>query len=119
MSWSIAQAKQQFSEVVRLAAEEPQAIYNRATPVAVIVGTQEYEAFKQWQATQGGNPLLQSLNRLRDALHQSGSDDLGLEARPRENRPNDFEQMLDEEYGAAPAPVTPPVTKKGRTRGTR
>ncbi|RZI96934.1 MAG: type II toxin-antitoxin system prevent-host-death family antitoxin [Variovorax sp.] len=119
MSWSIAQAKQQFSEVVRLAAEEPQAIYNRATPVAMIVGTQDYEAFKQWQATQGGNPLLQSMNRLRDALAEAASDGLALEPHLPENRPNAFEQMLDEEYGLAPAPVVASPTRKGRTRGTR
>ena len=37
MTWNIASAKQQFSEVVRLTAQEPQAIYNRDKPVAVMV----------------------------------------------------------------------------------
>lgn len=50
MTWNIASAKQQFSEVVRLTAEEPQAIYNRDKPVAVLISAQEYEEFKAWQA---------------------------------------------------------------------
>jgi prevent-host-death family protein len=118
MNWSIAQAKQQFSEVVRLAAEEPQAIYNRATPVAMIVGTQDYEAFKQWKAGRGGHPLFESLTRLRDALGAAGLDGLDLEPRLPENRPNVFEQMLNEEYGPASVPATP-EKKKARARSPR
>lgn len=120
MNWSIAQAKQQFSEVVRLAAEEPQAIYNRATPVAMIVGTHDYEAFRQWQVSQGVNPLVDSLARLREALGVAGLDRIDIEPRPTENRPNAFEQMLDDEYGPAPQPgVSGKKKEKARARGTR
>ena len=49
MTWNIASAKQQFSEVVRLTAEEPQAIYNRDKPVAVLISAEEFEEFKQWR----------------------------------------------------------------------
>ena len=47
MTWNIASAKQQFSEVVRLTAEEPQAIYNRDKPVAVMISVEEFEEFKR------------------------------------------------------------------------
>ena len=117
MEWNIAQAKQQFSEVVRLAAEEPQAIYNRARPVAVVVSTEEFDAFQQWKATQSGNAVLESLARLRSELNAAGFDGLETEPRPLESRPNTFDQMLDEEYG--PAPVLPAASRKARTRGTR
>ena len=52
MSWNIAQAKQQVSEVVRLSAREPQAIYNRDKPVAVLINADEFEAFRRWRAGQ-------------------------------------------------------------------
>lgn len=117
MEWNIAQAKQQFSEVVRLAAQEPQAIYNRARPVAVVVSTEEFDAFQQWKATQSGNAVLESLARLRAELNAAGFDGLETEPRPLANRPNAFEQMLDEEYG--PAPLLPAAPGKARARGTR
>jgi hypothetical protein len=37
MSWKIAQAKQQLSQLIRLSARESQAIYNREQRVAVLV----------------------------------------------------------------------------------
>ncbi len=37
MSCNIAQAKKHFFEVVRLSAQEPQAIHNRETAVATVI----------------------------------------------------------------------------------
>ena len=37
MSWSIAQAKQRFSELLRQAAEAPQLIFNRERMVAAVI----------------------------------------------------------------------------------
>lgn len=118
MQWSIAQAKQQFSEVVRLAAEEPQAIYNRNTPVAMLVGTDEFEKFRQWKALEAANPLVDSLAHLRAGLVAAGLDGIEIEPRSTQGRPNSFEQMLDEEYGPAPAPASAPA-RKARARGAR
>ncbi len=120
MDWTIAQAKQRFSEVVKAAAEEPQAIYNRATPVAVVLNTAEFEQFRQWKSRQGSNPLLASLVQLRAALGVGGFDGIEIEARPLEGRPNSFEQMLDEEHAVKPPSAQAAVsTRKSGARGTR
>ena len=48
MDWNIGNAKQQFSEVVRLAVNEPQAIYKRDKAVAVVISAEEFEAYREW-----------------------------------------------------------------------
>jgi prevent-host-death family protein len=87
MNWNIASAKQQFSEVVRLSAHEPQAIYNRDTPVAVIVSAEEFEAFRRWRVERGRPSLVEQFERLRAALIEDGFED-GIEVPPRTTRPN-------------------------------
>jgi PHD/YefM family antitoxin component YafN of YafNO toxin-antitoxin module len=42
MICNIAQVKQQLSEVVRLSAQEPQAIYNREKTVAMLISAADY-----------------------------------------------------------------------------
>ncbi len=65
MAWNIAQAKQQFSELVRMSVEEPQAIYNRDRAVATVVSAQEYEEFVQWRQTMRRVSLLDQFERGR------------------------------------------------------
>ena len=89
MTWSIASAKQRFSEVVRLTAEEPQAIYNRDKPVAVMVSADEYEEFKQWKAERQRPTLTQLFDEIRAILSAEGED--GIEIPPRTDRPNPFD----------------------------
>lgn len=89
MTWSIANAKQQFSEVVRLTAEEPQAIYNRDKPVAVMVSADEYEEFKQWKAERQRPTLTQLFDEIRAILAAEGED--GIQIPPRTDRPNPFD----------------------------
>ena len=72
MTWNIASAKQQFSEVVRLTAEEPQAIYNRDKPVAVLMSAQEYEEFKAWQAQKKRPTLAEQFDEIRALLAAPG-----------------------------------------------
>ena len=84
MTWNIASAKQQFSEVVRLTAEEPQAIYNRDKPVAVVVSAKEFDEFKQWKAQQAKPSLLELFANMRAALVEEGFD--GLDLPPRTTR---------------------------------
>ncbi len=87
MDWNIATAKQQFSEVVRLTVEEPQAIYNRDKPVAVMVSAQEFEEFRKWRADRQRPSLVEQFDRLRAALIADGFED-GIEISPRTDRPN-------------------------------
>ena len=90
MTWSIANAKQQFSEVVRLTAEEPQAIYNRDKPVAVVISAAEFEAFKRWRAERDKPSLVELFDEIRAALVAEGFED-GIEVPPRRNRPSPFD----------------------------
>lgn len=50
MAWKVAEAKQRLSEVLRSAAREPQTIYSRSRPVAVVVAGETFEEFRVWQA---------------------------------------------------------------------
>lgn len=52
MKWQIAQAKQEFSQLVRAALEEPQFIFNRDRLVAALVDAEEYQAFRRWKEQQ-------------------------------------------------------------------
>ena len=105
MTWNIAQAKQQFSEVVRLSAQEPQAIYNRDKPVAVLINTDDFEAFRQWRAGQHEPTLAAQFAEFRLALQQAGVEALQIPARADVQRPNAFVQMLEaEQLTKSPAP---------------
>ena len=106
MTWNIAQAKQQFSEVVRLSAQEPQAIYNRDKPVAVLINADDFEAFRQWRAGQHEPTLAAQFAEFRLALQQAGVEALQIPARADVQRPNAFLQMLESEQLPKP-PANP------------
>lgn len=89
MTWSIANAKQQFSEVVRLTAKEPQAIYNRDKPVAVMISASEYEEFKRWQQEQRQPTMAALFDEIRAILAAEGED--GIEVPLRMDRPSPFD----------------------------
>jgi prevent-host-death family protein len=93
MTWNIASAKQQFSEVVRLTAQEPQAIYNRDKPVAVLVSAEEFEAFSQWKAERDRPKLLDLFAEIREILAAEGED--GIEIPPRTTR---YNPMVDDPH---------------------
>ncbi len=101
MTWNIAQAKQQFSEVVRLTAQEPQAIYNRDKPVAVLVNPDEFAEFDQWRARQRESSLIDQFSEGRAALAAAGVSEMVLTDRHATERPNAFVQMLADEAAHA------------------
>jgi prevent-host-death family protein len=94
VSWNIAQAKQQFSEVVRLSAMEPQTIYNRETAVAAVISAEEYAQFQQWRLSTQEPTLTQQFDELRDALLEAGFDELPTVQRKSIERPNAFLEAL-------------------------
>jgi hypothetical protein len=49
VSWKIGAAKQQFSELLRRAAETPQAIHNRDRLVATVLGPDDSKLFIEWR----------------------------------------------------------------------
>jgi prevent-host-death family protein len=112
MTWNIAQAKQQFSEVVRLSAQEPQAIYNREKPVAALVNALEYEQFQQWRAQQQIPSLIAEFEELRNALHEAEINEIAQPDRRIIERANAFDQMLREE-------LSMPSPRPRVSRGTR
>jgi prevent-host-death family protein len=90
MTWNIASAKQQFSEVVRLTAQAPQSIYNRDKPVAVLISAQDYADFQRWQAERNRPTLAQQFDEVRALLAAEGAD--GIELPPRTTRPNPMDE---------------------------
>ena len=87
MDWNIAQAKQQFSELVRQSADAPQPIYRRDVAVAALVSAAEYEEFKGWRAAQQVPPLGAQFDELRAALDEAGLAGLRLPPRQGAERP--------------------------------
>ena len=97
MPWNIAQAKQHFSEVVKQAAEEPQLIYNRNQPVAVVIDAKEFARFEEWKkAQEKPRTLAEDFDELR-ALAAGDPDPLPDPNRWGSGRPNAFLEMLEEE----------------------
>lgn len=64
--WKIGEAKQRFSEVIRLARRAPQRIHHREHFVAAVIGAAEYAAFERWRERQPTPSLEQSFSELRD-----------------------------------------------------
>jgi hypothetical protein len=85
VQWKVAQAKQRLSEVLRQAAREPQEILNREELVAVVLGTKDLKAFREWQREQGSQSLAEAL---KVAQRISAEDGYELQLPPRQDREN-------------------------------
>ena len=71
MAWKVAEAKQRLSEVLRSAAREPQTIYSRSRPVAVVVAGETFEEFKLWQAERKARTVGAAFAELRSLTEGS------------------------------------------------
>ena len=91
MRWSIVNARQQFADLVRAAAEEPQPVYNRERMVAVVVDPASFEEFQAWQRQRGGS-IADSFAELHAIFAEVGWD---LELPERRTRPNPLAGTLD------------------------
>lgn len=87
MNWSVAEAKEQLSEVLRRAATRPQTITKRARDIAVVVDVQEFREFQQWKNAGGKKTVAQAFEDLRRI---SGAGGPALLAPPRRNRRTAF-----------------------------
>ena len=83
MKWSVAEAKQRLSELLRTVAKEPQTIMNRSRPVAVVVGPESFEEFKAWGAARRARTLAEAFDELRSL---AASADYVLTLPKRRNR---------------------------------
>ncbi|HRB12365.1 MAG TPA: type II toxin-antitoxin system prevent-host-death family antitoxin [Vicinamibacteria bacterium] len=65
MNWSVADAKQQLSEVLRRAATRPQTITKRARDIAVVIDVQEFREFQQWKSAGRKKTVAEAFEDLR------------------------------------------------------
>ncbi len=96
MTWRIAAAKQQFSEVLRQAASEPQLILNRNQAVAAVVDVETFRQFELWRRDRQKPQLATALADIRKLCTQ---DDQPLEIPTDPDRPNAFADALDDVPG--------------------
>lgn len=87
MNWSVADAKQQLSEVLRRAASRPQTITKRSRDIAVVVDVQEFRAFQQWKSSGKKKTVAEALAELSLA---SGGHGPAFKAPRRRNRRPQF-----------------------------
>lgn len=101
VNWSIARAKQHLSEVIRLAAEEPQPLYNRGRLVGALIDADSYREFERWRSEAARATVSAEFEALRAELGReppSAADEEGLSSLPgRVDRPNAFARMLQQE----------------------
>ncbi len=87
MRWRVTEAKQEFSQVVRAAREEPQEILNRDRPVAVVLAVESYEEYRQWRASRARPSLEEVTRELRQICRE---EEYALEVGERRDRENSF-----------------------------
>lgn len=85
MEWKLAEAKQQFSEVVRQAAAEPQVIFNRDRRVAAVISADGLDEYLEWRETRKSGSLRESLAELSSICSEEA---LAYDAPARVDRPN-------------------------------
>ena len=93
MKWSVAKAREQFSDLLRKAAIEPQEIYNRDRLVAAVLGPDSFRELSEFMEKRTRKTLGESFADLRKVMAEEG---YRLEIPPRKNRKNDFPKLLDE-----------------------
>lgn len=91
MAWSVAEAKQRLSEVLRNAAKEPQTIENRSRPVAVVVSAEAFLEFDAWRAARKARSVAEAFAELRSL---AAADRYRLELPKRINRRDGFSGSL-------------------------
>jgi hypothetical protein len=91
MSWKVGSAKQRFSELLRKAAEAPQAIHNRERLVAIVLGPDDSKLFLEWRE-QRRAPLGAAL---REARRIAADEHTELTVPERVDRPNALLRVAD------------------------
>lgn len=92
MKWTVAKARQGFSELLKEAAREPQIIYNRNQPVAAVVDLDTLEQTRAWRERQGRS-LGEAFGELRTICAEER---YTLRTGRRRNRPDRLAEVFDE-----------------------
>ena len=95
MKWTVGQARQRFSELLRDALGEPQIITNRDRPVAAVVDGETFRQFEEWRARRRTN-LDQCFQELRQICAE---EDAEIVVPKRSTRQNSFPEVIDELSG--------------------
>ena len=93
MKWSVAKARERFSDLLRKAAIEPQEIYNRDRLVAVVLGPESFRELSESREKTARKTLGESFAEMRKVMAEEG---YKIEIPPRRSRKNDFPKVLDE-----------------------
>ncbi len=89
--WSVAEAKQQLSALLRDSIREPQRIYSRSRLVAVVVDPHSFEKFSAWRKQHEAGNIAEALSELRSICAEDG---YRLRVPRRRNRRNAFLSAL-------------------------
>lgn len=91
-SWSVAEARARFSELLRRARRSPQTILNHGRPVATVIDPSLWE-----QLQKDARPsLFEASSEIRRIMERERTD---LEIPERADRDNPFDEMIDESTG--------------------
>lgn len=93
MRWRVAEAKQNFAEVLRAAANEPQLIFNRDRLVALVVDPDSFQAFAAWRDRENRASLADTFAELRRICTE---EQYVLEVPVRSDRQNAFVETADD-----------------------
>ncbi len=93
MQWSIADAKQKFSAVLRAAATKPQQILNRGQVIAAVIDAKTFESFQAWRQQQNVSSLADIFTELRELCKE---ENYVLTTPVRQNRKNAFTEVVDD-----------------------
>ncbi len=94
--WSIALAREHFSDLVRAAAREPQRIHRRDQLVAVVVDRVTFAEFCAWKERRDGPALADAMSELR-ALLGGAADQTVFEERG--DREDALKKAIDDHSG--------------------
>jgi len=72
MIWSVAEAKQRLSELLRSAEKEPQTIKHRSRPIAVVMALKVFEEFEAWRAQRKPRSVGEAFAELRSLAAETG-----------------------------------------------
>ncbi len=87
MKWSIAKARQRFSELLESAVREPQPIYKRDRLVAAVVDAETFAEFLRWKEERATRSTAEALGELRALCEKERYE---FEWPDREDRLNPF-----------------------------
>ena len=87
MKWNVAEARQNFTQLLREAEQEPQSIYKRDRFVAAVLDAETFASFQAWQKAQRASVAA----ALEDLAVICEEEDYRLELPERKNRPDPFD----------------------------